>query len=238
MLTVSTHPNSNTCGRSSPLHSRLRSACGHTLAEAPRHRRSHQASCRHQNSPHHLGDVHRNRQSCRGQLHSLRTLGVHTQTAVGDRSRSSLAGDRNRTALDVRTPGDRNQTLPDVRTPGDRNQTLPDDHIRPGSLRRTCAPDRSLQRRETGHSLQSGAWETGSCSSCACVPARQNLNDACQHRHPSLRRHYHVSSYYASSLLSRASCVLSSGAFRTNPRRLNRRRPNRLSWICGTYRVA
>lgn len=229
MLTVSTHPNSNTCGRSSPLHSRLRSACGHTLAGAPRHRRSRQASCRLRNSLHHLGDVRRSHQSCRGQLHSLRTLGVHTQTAVGDRSRSSLAGDRNRTAL------------------GGRNQTLPDDHIRPGSLRRTCAPDRSLQRRETGHSLQSGAWETGSCSSCACVPAhesvsgacaRQNLNDACQHRHPSLRRHYHVSSYYASSLLSRASCVLSSGAFRTNPRRLNRRRPNRLSWICGTYRVA
>lgn len=130
---------------------------------------------------------------------------------------------------------------------GGRTRTVPDDHHNHlGSLRRTCVPVHSRQHHVTCRNLQSGAWEKESCSSCACAPAReiasgacarQNLNDACQHRHPNLHPRYRISSCFASSLPSRASCAPSFDASRTSPRRQNHR-PSRLSWICWTYRVA
>lgn len=243
---------SSTCDHSPPLrshrhHSPL--ACGRTrcrhrrggvdplrrirAGEARRRRRTHQAFCRRRRTPLDHGAVLRH-----NRLSRLRDL-----KPLDGRSQSFLAGDHS--LLRSRTlPDDHNRTT----LVGGRSLSFRDGHrIRPGSPHRTCALGRSRLHRVTGRSRQSGAWETGSCSSCACAPAReiasgacfrQNLNDACQHRHPSLRPHYRISSCYASSLPSRASCAPSSDASRTSLRRRNRRRRrNRLSWICGTYRV-
>lgn len=251
-------------GRSHLGCSRPHPACGRSLAgEAHRHRQNHQASCHLRKTLHHHGDV----------LHLSHTSRLHSPKIPRDRIQMTAVGARNpRIPAGGHIPktpaGDRiqsfqggyhiqssladgrNRTVPDLRTLDDRIRSfLGDHHNRSESPHRICALDRSRQRRETDRSRQSGAWETGSCSSYACAPAReiesvsgafdrQNLNDACQHRHPSLRLRYRISSCFASSLPSRASSAPSSGVSRTSPHHRNRRRPSRSSWICGTYHDA
>ena len=220
----------------------------------------HPDDVHHRNRPHdeeEIGDHRSHRQS--------RMSRLRIRTILDDRSLSSLAGDRGlriRTPpgghIQTILAGGCNLSFRGVHhksSPADDRNRIPlGGHSRsyqdvhrnlPGSPHHICAPVRNRWRHETGCSLQSGAWEMDFCSSCACAPAREsandacarrNLNDACQHRHPSLRHHYHISSCSSSSLLSHASCAPSSDASRTNLRRPNRRRrPNRLSWIYGTY---